>query len=154
MKTDPHRVARILKDGFAIWKAQHRDGRKYAVQLSHFCLVNDLPYKLVSKWMSKGLRYVHPDSEGELRRLCAVLNVKYEDLWEAPTVSLSAEDVAEAIRLLSELQAVLQKSLDGVRPKRKQSRAKPILDQLASGSISVEEAQRLLDEAKADKRQT
>ena len=34
---------------------------------------------------------------------------------------------------------------------QRKSRAKPILDQLASGSISVEEAQRLLDEAKADK---
>jgi hypothetical protein len=119
MKTDPHRVARILRDAFAIWKAQQPKRPKFAVQLSHFCFANDLPYKLVSKWMTKGLRYVHPASEPELRRLCEILKVKYEDLWEAPTVSLSVDEVAEAIRLLAALQALMQKSLDGVKALQK-----------------------------------
>jgi len=138
MKTDPLRVARILKDGFAMWKAEtKRKGPVYrgpdgkvdrheaefdaaeSGKLSSFCGAHRFSYKLVSKWMTKGLRYVHPDSEAQLRRLCAVLQVKYADLWEVPTDSLSVEDVAEAIRLLAALQALMQKSLDRVKALQK-----------------------------------
>jgi hypothetical protein len=61
-----------------------------------------------------------------------------------PTVSLSVDDVAQAIRLLSELQAVLQKAVDGTKPKRKENPRSKIMDQLAGGAISVEEAQQQL----------